>query len=78
MTNYNFTFKTDDELYAAQRTGYIDSYDIVRVHRKFPEGGSIDHPCKSQEAFENILAKFGDFIIEVYPSTHSYDRYDYL
>jgi len=76
-TDYKFTYQTDDELMAAQRTGYIDSYDIVRMHRKVGNG-SIDHPCKSRESYEKCLELFQDDIIEVYPNTHSYDIYDYL
>jgi len=76
--NFTFTFQTDAELYAAQQSGYIESYDIVRICREFKEGGSIDYPCKSKEQFEEHYAKFKDTIVKIYPAEHSYDIYDYL
>ena len=76
--NYVFTFETDDKLFSVERTGYIESYDIVRICRKFEEGGSIDYPCKSRESFNWHLNEYKDSIINVYPDKHCYDVMDYL
>ena len=75
--NFTFTFETDDDLHIAERSGYIESYDIVRICRTVGEG-SIDYPCKSKQRFEEDYAKFKDSILEIYPTQHSYDYMDYL
>ena len=76
--NYVFTFETDDELFEAERTGDIESYDIVRICRKTSNGNTIDYPCKSREDFNWNLKEFKDIIVEIYPSKHCYDVMDYL
>ena len=76
--NYTFTFETDAELFEAERTGYIDSYNIVRICRSTGGGGSIDYPCKSRESFDWHMNEYKDSIVEVYPDVHSYDVTDYL
>lgn len=75
--NYNFTFETDDQLFEAQRTGYIDVYSIVRICRKVEEG-SIDYPCKSREQFEWNLNEYKNSIIKIYSDKHCYDVNDYI
>ena len=76
--NYTFTFETDDQLFNAQRTGYIDIYDIVRICRKINEFETVDYPCKSRESFKWNLNEYKDSIIEIYPDRHCYDINDYI
>jgi|694.fasta_scaffold03880_15 hypothetical protein len=76
--NYTFTFETDDQLFNAQRTGYIDIYDIVRICRKINKFETVDYPCKSREQFEWNLNEYKDSIIEIYPDRHCYDVNDYI
>jgi hypothetical protein len=76
--NYVFTFETDDQLFDAQRTGYIDVYDIVRICRKINEFETVDYPCKSREQFKWNLNEYKDSIIEIYPDRHCYDVNDYI
>lgn len=78
LHEYVFTFETEDQLFEAERTGYIDTYDIVRVCKKFNTGGSIDYPCKSRESFNWHLNEYKDMIVEIYPAKHCYDFNDYL
>ena len=75
---FKFTFETEDDQRAAERTGYIESYDCVRMEVKHPQGGSIDFPVKNRESYHKLLAFHGDSIASVYPTVHSYDIYDYL
>ena len=77
MNSYTFTFETDDQLFRAESTGYIDVYDMVRICRKFDNGNIIDYPCKSRESFEHDLNKYKDSIVEIYQSKHFYDVMDY-
>jgi hypothetical protein len=77
----NFTYKTDNDLFLAESTGYIDTYDIVRMEVEYPDGRTIDFPVKTEEDYYRQLVeapKRGAKIIEVYPSTHMYDIMDYV
>jgi hypothetical protein len=76
--DFKFTFETQDEQFAAERTGYIDTYDCVRMEVKHPEGGSIDFPVKNRESYKRLLIQNEGYITKVYPTVHSYDMYDYL
>ena len=77
--DYKFTFETEDEQFAAERTGYIDAYDCVRMEVQYwPEGGSVDFPVKNRESFERLMEMHKGNIVKVYPTVHSYDVYDYL
>lgn len=77
-TDFKFTFETEDDQFKAERTGYIESYDCVRMEVRHPQGGSIDFPVKNRESYQNLLALHGDSIAKVYQTEHSYDVYDYL
>ena len=76
--NYVFTFETDEQLFEAERTGYIDVYDIVRICRRVNEFETVDYPCKSREQFDWHLSEYKDSIEEIYPDRHCYDVCDYL
>ena len=75
---FKFTFETQDDQFAAERTGYIDSYDCVRMEVKDPRGGSIDFPVKNRESYYKLLALHGMSVAKVYQTVHSYDIQDYL
>ena len=74
---FKFTFETQDDQFAAEFTGYIDSYDCVRMEVKDPQGGSIDFPVKNRESYYRLLTIHGNNIAKVYPTVHSYDIQDY-
>lgn len=76
--DYVFTFETDEQLFEAERTGYIDVYDIVRICRRVSEFETVDYPCKTREQFEWHLNEYKDSIEEIYPDRHCYDVCDYL
>jgi len=76
-----FTFKTDLELALAERRGYIDSYDIVRmvVSSNTPDGQkrTTDFPCKTEEEFIKYVLIHQNNIQYIYQATHYYDVFDY-
>ena len=78
MNNYKFTFETENDYFNAERTGHIDSFDIVRVAVKYPDECTVDFPIKSREEFEKFLNTTKGKIVEIYPAVHSYTFYDYL
>ena len=77
-TEFKFTFETEQEQFEAERTGYIDAYDCVRMEVKHPSGGWIDFPVKNQESFDEYLEIHLGNITNIYPTVHSYDIQDYL
>ena len=84
MNDYKFTFETEQDYFNAERRGYIESFDIVRVEVEFPNEYNVDFPIKSSEEFEKYIAnsktdsnRFGK-IVKIYQAEHSYDIYDYL
>ena len=77
--DYNFTFETEDEQRQAElQTGYIDSFDCVRMVVRHPQGGEIDFPVKNRESFEKLKEFHGSSIVSIYPTVHSYDVENYL
>lgn len=74
---FNFTFETEEDLYRAERTGYIDAYDCVRIEVQHPNGGSVDFPVKSRDEYKLMMEMHKDSIVKIYPIMHSYDILDY-
>ena len=74
---FKFTFETEEDLYQAERTGYIDAYDCVRIEVKHPNGGSVDFPVKSRDEYKLMIEMHKDSIVKIYPTVHSYDILDY-
>jgi hypothetical protein len=77
---FEFTFKTIDDYYKAERTGYIDDFKIVRIKVANKDGGWHDYPIKSEEEYYIHLKELKDRkaqIIEVYPTIHYYDIQEY-
>ena len=77
-TQFKFTFETEQEQFDAERTGYIDAYDCVRMAVSHPNGGSVDFPVKNRESFDEYLEIHLGNITNIYPTVHSYDIQDYL
>jgi hypothetical protein len=77
LEKFKFTFETEDAYYAAQRTGYIDDFDIVRMTVRRSDGSTYDFPLKSRESFEEALKNYSTSVINVYAAIHYYDVQDY-
>jgi hypothetical protein len=83
--DYKFTFATDDQLVDTQiATGYIESYDIVRICvKRLDNGNQIDYPLKTREDYINEIARLNERasefeLVEIYQDTHMFDMYDYI
>lgn len=75
---YNFTFKTDAELFQKEfKEGFIESYDMVRMVVKI-DNDTHDFPCKSEEEYNRCVKAYGSSVEQVYQSTHSFDIMDYV
>ena len=76
--DFKFTFETEDDQWRAEFTGYIESYDCVRMEVK-KHGLTQDFPVKNKESYQRLLNTLAPHeIIRVYPTVHSYDRQDFL
>jgi hypothetical protein len=75
---FKFTYETEEEYRNAELSGYIESFDCVRVTIKHSQGGEIDFPVKSREELNKVLDFHGSSIYDIYPTVHSYDVQDYL
>jgi len=82
--DFKFTFDSDVELRRAQMTGYIESYDMVRICvKRLDNGNQIDFPLKTREDYFNEVARLNERsneydMVEIYQDTHSFDMYDYI
>jgi len=83
-TNFKFTFDSDVELRRAQLSGYIESYDMVRICvKRLDNGNQVDFPINTREDYFNQVAslneRFNEYdMVEIYQDTHSFDMYDYI
>lgn len=81
--NYKFTFQEDSNLRMAEMTGYIESYDMVRICiKRLDNGYQVDYPIKTKEDYFNTVARLNENaheyeMIEVYADTHMFDIQDY-
>ena len=82
--DFKFTFDSDVELRRAQMTGYIESYDMVRICvKRLDNGNQIDFPLKTREDYFNEVARLNERsneydMVEIYQDTHMYDIQDYI
>ena len=83
--DYKFTFTTDDQLVDTQiSTGYIESYDMVRICvKRLDNGNQIDYPLKTKEDYINEIARLNERasefeLVEIYQDTHTFDTQDYI
>ena len=83
-SNYKFTFDTDVDLRRAELTGYIESYDMVRICvKQIDNGNQVDFPIKTREDYFETVASLNERsneydMVEIYQDTHSFDMYDYI
>ena len=77
--NFKFTFDNDVEL-----TGYIESYDMVRICvKRLDNGNQVDFPIKTREDYFETVASLNERsnefdMVEIYQDTHMFDMYDYI
>ena len=80
--DFKFSFENDAQLFNAERSGYIELYDIVRVCLKLDNGNSIDFPLKSREDYTNQVNRINNddaiVSVEFYQDKHMYDVQDYI
>lgn len=78
LENPRFTFSTIDEYENAKRTGYIDTYDIVRVVMQ-NDFRTVDYPVHSLEEYNQIKnnENKAKFVVKSYQEKHAYDIQDY-
>ena len=83
-SNFKFTFDNDAQLSNAERSGYIESYDIVRICvKRLDNGNQVDFPIKTREDYMKIVSRlnerFNEYdMIEIYQDTHMFDIQDYI
>jgi hypothetical protein len=83
-SNFKFTFDTDVELRRAEFSGYIESYDMVRICvKRLDNGNQVDFPIKTREDYFETVTSLNERsneydMVEIYQDTHSFDMYDYI
>lgn len=82
--NFKFTFENNASLRKAEMTGYIESYDMVRICvKRLDNGNQVDFPIKTREDYfetvANLNERANEFeMVEIYQDTHMFDIYDYM
>lgn len=78
----NFTYKTMTNYFKDMMSGYIESYQTVRISTTTIDGNMSDYPVHSQEEFQKhltmILNNPNIIGIGIEQTTHSYDIQDYI
>lgn len=83
-SNFKFTFDNDAQLSNAERSGYIESYDIVRICvKRLDNGNQIDYPIKTREDYIKTVSRLNERsnefdMVEIYQDTHMFDIQDYI
>ena len=83
-SNFKFTFDTDVDLRRAESSGYIESYDMVRICvKRLDNGNQVDFPVKTREDYYETVSSLNERanefeMVEIYPDTHMYDVQDYI
>jgi len=78
-SNFKFTFDNDVQLRNAEMSGYIESYDMVRICvKRLDNGNQVDFPVKSREDYFETVASLNERaneyeMVEIYQDTHCYD-----
>lgn len=79
--NFKFSFENDAQLSNDEMSGYIESYDIVRVNIKLDNGNQIDFPLKSREDYINQVSRVNEnnsiISADFYQDKHMFDIQDY-
>jgi len=82
--NFKFTFDNDVQLRNAEMSGYIESYDMVRICvKRLDNGNQLDFPVKTREDYFSQVASLNERandyeLVEIYQDTHMYDIQDYM
>jgi len=82
--DFKFTFDSDVDLRRAELTGYIESYDMVRICvKRLDNGNQVDFPIKTREDYFETVASLNERsneydMVEIYQDTHMFDMYDYI
>jgi hypothetical protein len=80
--DFKFRFETEEELFDAKRTGYIDLCDVVRICVKYKNGPKVDSPYTSREEYIKAIDFFNSRkdveIMEVYQDKWMWDSNDYI
>jgi hypothetical protein len=73
---FDFTFKTDNELMKAEFAcfDWFD-YKCIRIKKVWKEGGSTDHPIKTEEDYHNFLIGNNEFFSVTDPRVESFKLY---
>ena len=80
IKSFTFTFETEAEYWAAEKTGYIPEFDIVRMTVKVSDNMQVDFPVKSRESLVKELARIendSQEIVSVYQDKHYFDVQEY-
>jgi cell division septal protein FtsQ len=83
-SNFKFTFDNDAQLSNEERSGYIESYDIVRICvKRLDNGNQVDYPIKTREDYMKTVSRLNEKsneydMIEIYQDTHMFDIQDYI
>ena len=82
--DFKFTFDSDVDLRRAELTGYIESYDMVRICvKRLDNGNQVDFPIKTREDYFETVASLNERsneydMVEIYQDTHMFDMYDFI
>lgn len=81
--SFKFTFDNDSQLRRAEMTGYIESYDMIRICiKRLDTGCQLDFPIKSREDYFETVASLNERasefeLVEIYQDTHMFDIGDF-
>jgi len=78
LENPTFTFDTIEQYERAKASGYIDTYDVVRVVMQ-NDYRTVDYPVHSLEEYNQIKNNENKvkFLVKSYQDKHYYDIHDY-
>ena len=74
---FKFTFQTEHELLCKELQGDINTFNIVRVTIKKPNGFTWDYPIKTKESLDNFflnLETSENEFLKMYPAKHGFER----
>lgn len=80
--NFKFTFETNEAYEAAQRTGYVPEFDMVRAVVEREGDYTVDFPVPTRQELMEMYERYSNItdakIVNVYQSVHHYDINDYI
>ena len=79
---FEFTFKTEKELFTKHRELFEFNYKCIRVDVLYKDGYNVDFPIKTEEDYHNFLLdnKWQERIekFSAYKTDHFHDGHKYL